>query len=71
MWRHRSFARACDAAAEKIALVKSRFTQTLHDMHSHSLLNLRRYGDDVTLRGLDYARVMEEEEEVGSMGINA
>ena len=43
----------------------------MRDMHSHSLLNLRRYGDDVTLRGLDYARVMEEEEEVGSMGINA
>ncbi len=42
----RSFARACSAAEEKIALVKGKF------------------GDIVTLRGVDYAQAMQEEEQV-------
>jgi hypothetical protein len=37
---------------------------SLHSSHAFGRLNARRFGDEVTLRGLDYARVMEEEEEV-------
>ena len=47
-------------------MVKSRLAciQAMRELHLFGRLNARRFGDEVTLRGLDYARVMEEEEEV-------